>query len=83
MPAQDIYLWMGNDKPDIEKVVKLNYDLHAPLRKGEKAGIIDVYVEGKYLQSIDILCKESIKREPSILEKGLHRFIQYKGFMLS
>ncbi len=70
-PAEDLWLWLG-DKSNIEKYVRLNYNLEAPLRKGQILGEIDVYVNGNYFKSIDLVSKEDIASESCYLKRVIN-----------
>lgn len=63
VPDRDLWLWMGESPPDIQKRVRMNYILEAPLAKGSKVGEMDVYVDGQYIQTLELLAHEDVKRE--------------------
>lgn len=71
VPAHDLWLWMGDKKVDIQKKVRMNYTLEAPLPAGLKVGEMDIYVEGRYLETIDLLTRAAVAREPNIFHKTI------------
>jgi D-alanyl-D-alanine carboxypeptidase (penicillin-binding protein 5/6) len=75
-PAEDLWLWLGNDKSNIEKTVRLNYNLEAPLKKGQKLGEIDVYVNGGYYKSIALISTEDIARQSWYLKRLLNGIME-------
>lgn len=66
-PAEDLELWMEGNNLNIEKKVKLDYNLQAPVKKGQKVGIIEVYCEGHLLKNIDLLCGQNVARKSGLL----------------
>lgn len=71
VPAEDLWIWLGNNKSNIEKRIRLNYNLEAPLKKGEVLGEIDVYVDGGYFRSVALVSREDIDRQPGYLKRLL------------
>ena len=63
VPAEDLWLWVGEKTANIEKIVRLNYNLDAPLKKGQTIGEMDVYIDGGYVQSIALVSQSDIKRQ--------------------
>lgn len=61
-PARSLYLWYDGKHPDIAKRVILNYEVKLPIKKGEKLGIIIIYANGKYVDSIDLISCQTIKK---------------------
>ena len=61
--AEDIYLTVPKRKKNIIKAV-IEYDspIQAPIQKGEKLGLINVYVAGELKKEVNILAAEGIKR---------------------
>ncbi len=71
-PAQDIYLWKTASTPDIQKRVKVNYVVQAPVYAGQKLGSLTIYVDQKPVISTDLLSRQPVDRERNSLSKFLH-----------
>ncbi len=78
-PARDIYLWLIESRPDVEKKVKMDYELRAPLRKGQEVGSLAVYADGKLVESVALLCGEDIARQRNIWQRLIRDFVVRKG----
>lgn len=63
VPAQDLWLWVGEKTANIEKIVRLNYNLDAPLKKRQTIGEIDIYIDGGYVNSVALVSQRDIKRQ--------------------
>ena len=63
VPSEDLYLTIPKIKKKTIKAV-LEYDgpIEAPIKKGEKLGLLNVYISGELEKQIDILSTEDIKR---------------------
>ena len=63
VPSEDLYLTIPKRKKKTIKAV-LEYDgpIEAPIKKGEKLGLLNVYISGELEKQIDILSTEDIKR---------------------
>ena len=63
VPSEDIYLTIPKRKKKTIKAV-LEYDgpIEAPIKKGQKLGLLKVYISGELEKQIDILSVEDIKR---------------------
>ena len=63
VPSEDLYLTIPKRKRKTIKAV-LEYDgpIEAPIKKGEKLGLLNVYISGELEKQIDILSTEDIKR---------------------
>ncbi len=68
-PAEDLYLWQAEGKPNIEKAVIIDYSPVAPIEKGEKLGELKVYTDDKLIKNIDLICRQSIEKENLLLRK--------------
>ncbi|MDD3023229.1 MAG: D-alanyl-D-alanine carboxypeptidase, partial [Syntrophomonadaceae bacterium] len=66
-PAEDLELWISDKGPDVEKRVKMDYELAAPVSKGQKVGIMEVYCDGKKVRSIDLICGQKIDKKGNLL----------------
>ncbi|MEN6462958.1 MAG: D-alanyl-D-alanine carboxypeptidase family protein [Syntrophomonas sp.] len=67
LAKQDLWVWMEEKNPRIEKVVRMNYHIMAPITKGQKVGELNVYCEGKLVKTIDLVCGENIGEEPGLI----------------
>lgn len=76
-PQESLYLWAGEKSPNIEKWVEMNYELQAPVAKGQKVGIVHVYADGKPVKSINLVCRQRVERQPNLM------FRMVKDFLLS
>jgi len=63
VPSEDFYLTIPKRKKKTIKAV-LEYDgpIEAPIKKGQKLGLLNVYISGELKKKIDILSVEDIKR---------------------
>ena len=61
--SEDIYLTIPKrKKKTVKAVVEYNGPIQAPISKGDKLGILNVYVSGELKNKFDILSNEEIKR---------------------
>ena len=61
--AEDIYLTVQKRKKGIIKAdIEYNGPIQAPIAKGDKLGILNVYISGELIKKIDILSNEEIKK---------------------
>lgn len=74
LAKQDMWVWMAEKRPRIDKVVKMNYNIAAPVKKGQKVGELIIYSEGKLVKSIDLVCGENIGREGLVKRIYKHIF---------
>ncbi len=72
----DLWLWLGDNKADIQKKVRMNYVLEAPLPAGYKVGEMDIYVEDKYLETIDLQTRAAVSREPNLFHKTINKIFR-------
>jgi D-alanyl-D-alanine carboxypeptidase (penicillin-binding protein 5/6) len=63
VPAEDLWLWVGESPPDIQKKVRMNYMLHAPLPRHQKVGEMDIYADGQYIKTIELRTREDVSGE--------------------
>jgi len=63
VPSEDLYLTISKRKKKTIKAI-LEYDgpIETPIKKGEKLGLLNVYISGELEKQIDILSTEDIKR---------------------
>ena len=61
--AEDLYLTIPKRKKKTIRVI-LEYDgpIQTPIKKGEKLGLLNVYISGELKKQIDILSAENIKK---------------------
>lgn len=75
-PDEDIYLWMGDARLNVEKRVSIDYDIKAPVAKNENLGTIQIYVEGKPVAQANLQALDEYRQGPGWAErmlKGLTR----------
>jgi len=66
---EDIYFTIPRRKKStINVVVSYKDPLKAPITKGEKLGLLDIYILDELVKSIDVIANESIKR-PNIIAR--------------
>ena len=70
-PAEDIYLWKTATTLDIQKTVKVDYIVSAPVYEGQKLGSLTIYVDQKPIVSTDLLSHQQVDREKNSLSKFL------------
>jgi len=62
-PSEDIYLTIPKrKKKTISAVIEYEGPIQAPIKKGEKLGVLNVYISGDLKRQIDILSTEDIMR---------------------
>ncbi|MBO8158315.1 D-alanyl-D-alanine carboxypeptidase family protein [Thermosyntropha sp.] len=66
-PAYEVPLWMGEGTPYIEKRVKLNYSLKAPVLMGEKVGVLEIYADGKQVAEVPLVSSETVKEKNNLI----------------
>jgi D-alanyl-D-alanine carboxypeptidase (penicillin-binding protein 5/6) len=69
VPAESLWLWVGENPPDIQKKVRMNYLLKAPLPRHYKVGEMDIYVDGQYVQTIELRTRENVSRETFFVKR--------------
>ncbi|MEA1960009.1 MAG: D-alanyl-D-alanine carboxypeptidase family protein [Bacillota bacterium] len=77
-PSEDIIIRTGNDRPDLQKMVNIQYALKAPIKQGDKVGKMHFFVGGRYHQTIDLVCLYSVEQEPGLVKKGFKKIIKGK-----
>lgn len=73
VPAHDLWLWQG-EQMDIQKKINMNYLLEAPLPAGYKVGEMDIYIEDRYLETIDLITNRAVTKEPNIIQRTYKKF---------
>ncbi|MGI5920627.1 MAG: D-alanyl-D-alanine carboxypeptidase family protein [Syntrophomonadaceae bacterium] len=82
-PGSDLWAWVGEKHPHIEKIVNMDYSITAPVTKGQKVGELNVYSEGKLLKTIDLVIGENINEQPGWIKRMYqHIFDSAKGKLL-
>lgn len=72
IPARDLYIWQGDGKIDVQKMVRMNYQLEAPLPAGYKVGEMDVYIGDQYYTTIDLITNKNVPKEAGLIKKIFH-----------
>ncbi len=63
VPSEDLYLTIPKrKKKTIKTILEYEGPIQSPIKKGEKLGILKVYVSGELKNEIDILAAEDIKK---------------------
>ena len=55
-------MWEKRKKKTIKAVIEYNGPIRAPILKGEKLGVLNVYVAGELRKKVNIFSSEEIKR---------------------
>ncbi|MEQ8201245.1 MAG: D-alanyl-D-alanine carboxypeptidase family protein [Syntrophomonadaceae bacterium] len=74
--AGDVWLWQGEDIDDIEKIVRLQYNLDAPIMKDQVLGEVDVYINDRYFRSVALVSQNHICRQPWLGERLMKQWIE-------
>ncbi len=74
-PAEDLWLWLGDPRPSIEKIIRIQYEIPAPVKKGYKIGEMDIYVDGCYTGSVNLVCGEDVDVQPGTVRKMLQKIL--------
>ena len=63
LSTEDVYLTIPKRKKrTIEAILEYEGPVEAPIKKGDKLGILNVYVSGELVKQIDLISSENIKR---------------------
>tara|TARA_B100002003_G_C14023499_1_gene493532 strand:- start:130 stop:1050 length:921 start_codon:yes stop_codon:yes gene_type:complete len=76
--SEDLYLTIPKrKKKTIKAILEYESPIQSPIRKGEKLGILNVYISGELKKQIDILSAEDIKKSNifSRLFKSLNHLV--------
>ena len=49
-------------KKTVKAIIEYNGPLNAPINEGEKVGILNVYISGELIKTVDLISKEKIRR---------------------
>lgn len=74
--AGDVWLWRGEDVDDIEKIVRLHYNLDAPVMQDQVLGEADVYINDRYFQSVALVSQSRIDQQPWLGQRLLKQWIE-------
>ncbi|MEA4925378.1 MAG: D-alanyl-D-alanine carboxypeptidase family protein [Syntrophomonadaceae bacterium] len=76
VPAEDLWLWMGDKSAgNIEKRVRLNYNLDAPLKQGEVLGEMDLYMYGFMVRSVALVNLNEVDRKDWFIQRIIKHII--------
>jgi D-alanyl-D-alanine carboxypeptidase (penicillin-binding protein 5/6) len=73
-PDEDVWLWVGERVPDIEKEVIMQYNITAPAPRGKNIGELNVYAQGKLVKTIDLVLKKPVERKHLGISKIYEHF---------
>ena len=63
LSTEDVYLTIPKrKKKTIEAILEYEGPVEAPIKKGDKLGILNVYLSGELVKQIDLISSENIKR---------------------
>ena len=63
LPTEDVYLTIPKrKKKTIEAIIEYEGPVEAPINKGDKLGMLNVYLSGELVKQIDLISNENIKR---------------------
>ena len=75
-PSEDLYLTVPKrKKKTIKAYLEYNAPIESPIKKGDKLGLLKVYISDELVKEVDLLSAEDIKR--SNIFSGLLRSINY------
>mgnify|MGYP001182711652 FL=1 len=61
--VEDVYLTVPKrKKKSIKAVIEYNGPIQAPIAKGDKIGLLNIYISGELKKSVDIFSAEEIKK---------------------
>lgn len=75
-PKEDLWLWVGERVPDIEKEVHMQYNITAPLPQGKNIGELNIYAQGKLVKVIDLVLRKPVEEEQRSLSKIYEHFFR-------
>lgn len=81
-PSEDVYLWEGEAKTNIEKKVRLNYLAEAPIAKGQVLGTLGIYSDGKLVKNVGLTCQEEVNKETGFIPKLINYYLYLKNTLL-
>jgi len=61
--SEDIFLTVPKRKKNsVKAVIEYNGPIKAPIKKGDKLGLLSVYISGELVKKVDLISNEKIKR---------------------
>jgi len=78
VPAEDLWLWLGDKTGSIEKRVRLNYNLDAPLKQGQVLGEMDIYMDGFMVRSVALVSQKDISKKAWFLQRIIKHIIRHE-----
>lgn len=73
---RDIWVWLPSDGLSrIEKKVKLDYNPCAPIKRGDKLGIIEVYYNEELVSSARLVSNREVEKKP----RGIWRLFRWRA----
>lgn len=75
VPERDVVLWVGEETPNIEKCVNINYQIETPVQKGLRVGSISIFADGKHVESVPLLVGDNVSSCEKKLENWLKNFL--------
>lgn len=75
VPERDVLLWVGEETPNIEKRVDIDYQIEIPVRKGRRVGSVSIFADGKHVETVPLLVGENINSHEKKLENWLKNFL--------
>lgn len=70
-PSRSVWIWQGDQALNIEKKITVNYQLQAPIQKGQPVGYLDLYINNSLYDTVPLISSESIDKEPGLIGKSL------------
>lgn len=77
VPVRDIWVWQGDDNLNIEKRMNINYELKAPIKKGQSIGSLDIFIDGCFYDTVVLKSVEDIDRKPGLIGKSLRLLLHF------
>lgn len=65
-PEKDVYLWQAEENLNIEKIVRMNYVIDAPVGEGDVLGYLDIYANDKFVSTIPLISREDISKKTNL-----------------
>ncbi len=65
-PEKDLYLWQAEENLNIEKIVRMDYEINAPIKQGDILGHLDVYANDKFVSTIPLISWEDINKKTNL-----------------
>ena len=63
LPSENIYLTVPKRKKQtVEAILEYEGPIEAPIKKGDKLGILNVYISGELKKQINVLASEDVQK---------------------